>query len=189
MEAKIESRRHFLEIRKNLSDNKRAFKSQKIMEQLIADPHYLKAYHILLYRAFGDEVETNLLFEDAKCKGKQIYTPKVINSQTSDMEFFETQNEKTGYMGILEPSEQGKAFISNNSLKKTDAVAIIPGVAFDYNGYRLGYGKGFYDKYLKEKSIYTIGICFEEQLTESLPIEENDIKLNCIYTDKRRVLS
>ena len=64
---------------------------------------------------------------------------------------------------------------------------IVPGVIFDREKNRLGYGKGYYDRYLSNKDIYKIGICFSDQVIDLLPSESHDIKMNIIITEKEKI--
>ena len=85
---------------------------------------------------------------------------------------------KVGLFGILEPTTQEKV----NNYENT--TCIVPGICFDKNNYRIGYGKGFYDKFLSNKNIYTIGICYKETLINKIPIDKYDISLNEIISTK-----
>ena len=82
---------------------------------------------------------------------------------------------KKGSFDILEPT-------SNDKVTSNNCVCIVPGICFDKNGYRIGYGKGYYDKYLSNKSIYKIGICFKECLIDNMPHDLYDIKVDLIVS-------
>ena len=86
----------------------------------------------------------------------------------------DTKYERNNY-GVMEPvcGDEGDKF----------DIMIIPGLAFDNNLNRLGYGRGYYDNYLKSHQTYKIGICFHEQLTNNLPYDKNDIKMDIVITD------
>ena len=85
------------------------------------------------------------------------------------------ENLKKGSFDILEPT-------SNDKVTSNNCVCIVPGICFDKNGYRIGYGKGYYDKYLSNKSIYKIGICFKECLIDNMPHDLYDIKVDLIVS-------
>ena len=86
---------------------------------------------------------------------------------------------EAGYFGILEPKEECKEVnVSENS------IVIMPGVAFDRKGNRIGYGKGYYDKYFSRyPEVYKIAIAFSMQIVDEIPADEFDIKANCVVTD------
>ena len=75
-----------------------------------------------------------------------------------------------------------KGTTSNDKVTSNNCVCIVPGICFDKNGYRIGYGKGYYDKYLSNKSIYKIGICFKECLIDNMPHDLYDIKVDLIVS-------
>ena len=86
--------------------------------------------------------------------------------------------------------QQGKKVLipaptPEETLKEKFAVAIVPGVAFDLQGYRLGRGGGYYDKLLSKANCTAVGVCFDFQLLPSLPHEPHDVRMNCIVTEKR----
>ena len=90
----------------------------------------------------------------------------------------ETTRYETSNFKIREP-------ISNEPYLGKIDLFIVPGVAFDINGNRLGYGGGYYDKYLKDTNASTIGICFEEQITNEIEPEEHDIKVDIVQTERK----
>ncbi len=113
----------------------------------------------------------NLLY---KCK---FALPKMGRDQMHFCEYAFRDNLQIGDFLFLEPI--------NSNIVVPDVV-IVPGIAFDQRGYRLGYGKGCYDKYFAalDKEVFKIGVCFHENLVPSLPNEEHDVKMDCVITDK-----
>lgn len=111
---------------------------------------------------------------------KEVGVPKVRND--IDMDFFlikGLEDVETGYFNVLEPT-------TNIWIDPSDLEAIlVPMVAFDEKCNRLGYGKGYYDQYLKNCNCIKIGIAFDCQKCDSIPIEETDIKMDCIVTEKK----
>ena len=102
------------------------------------------------------------------------------------MEFYQVVSIKqleSGYKGIKEPVVNERYLYRFE--RSEDTLVIVPGVAFDANGYRVGYGKGFYDRFLKDKRQMTvIGLCFSGQLVEEIPHDEHDIKMDKIITEE-----
>jgi len=172
---KKELRQEFTYLRDNL-DN-RYEKSLTIKRKIMNLDIYKRSLDIALYYSIRSEVDTKELIKESLSLGKRVYLPKIINDKK--MKFI-LVNEDTLYQknnfGVMEPisGDVGSDF----------PLMIIPGLAFDKDNNRLGYGRGYYDNYLKNIDTYKIGICFHEQLTTSLPIEKNDIKMDLIITDE-----
>lgn len=185
METKAEIRKRILEVRKGLSDEEAATKSEAIVQKVIKTPEYKEADNILLYADYCREVMTRGIFEDALLHRKRIYFPKV-DKMTNTMEFYQIislcQLER-GYMDILEPREDIK--MRYKFQPREDTLAVLPGVAFDTSGYRLGYGKGFYDKFLaNRRQISTMALAFSCQIIDEIPRDVHDIKMDKIVTEE-----
>ena len=129
---------------------------------------------ILLYSALPDEVPTQALMDELVEHGKTVLLPRVIND--TDMElrrYTGPQDLQEGAYGIMEPT--GELFPDYEAI----GVAIIPGMAFDANGHRLGRGKGYYDRFLSRVPyIYKIGLCFSWQIVDCVPSDEYDIMMD-----------
>jgi len=185
METKAEIRKRILEVRKGLSDEEAATKSEAIVQKVVKTPEYKEADNILLYADYCREVMTRGIFEDALLHRKRIYFPKV-DKMTNTMEFYQIislcQLER-GYMDILEPREDIK--MRYKFQPREDTLAVLPGVAFDTSGYRLGYGKGFYDKFLaNRRQISTMALAFSCQIIDEIPRDVHDIKMDKIVTEE-----
>jgi 5-formyltetrahydrofolate cyclo-ligase len=161
----------------------RDVKDSAIRERLFALPEFRDAERVLLYASFRSEVETEAMIEEAIALGKKVLIPKV-NQETSTLSkhvingLHETS---PGYMGIPEPD-------SEECLKVEDIhFIVVPGVAFDERGWRIGYGGGYYDRLLpRVKGIRSIAaLAYEEQMFEELPHEEHDVGMDIIITDRR----
>ncbi len=163
--------------------------SNVIQKNIIKSEAYKNADIIMCYCDFQGEVGTLIIIEDALMKGKKLYLPKCEeNFVESRMDFYEvvsTIELIEGYKGIKEPTgNKAKAFdYENNKNKKI--LMLVPGVAFTKAGYRVGYGKGYYDKYLSDKeNILKVGLCFSMQLVEEINVNEFDIKMDFLVTEK-----
>lgn len=183
METKSSIRKQILKKRDALSQSEISHKSDKILYQLFNLPEYKEAEHILLYADYRNEVATDKLFLDAISKKKKVYYPKVFGQE---MEFYSVktlEELRFGYKGIREPQENP---IKRFFYKKQDsALMIVPGVAFDTEGFRVGYGKGYYDKYLSDKRMITaVATAFSFQLLEHVPADAHDIKMDKIITEE-----
>ena len=143
--------------------------SLAIQERLMHHPRIINAQTILLYHALPDEVSTLSLLNT--WQDKTLLLPRVIdNEQMEVRRYTRPEDLQQGAFGIMEPC--GELFTDYVSID----VAIIPGMAFDAKGHRLGRGKGYYDRFLSlAPAIYKIGICFPFQLVDNVPVNENDV--------------
>jgi 5-formyltetrahydrofolate cyclo-ligase len=178
---KISIRKQFLECRKEIDFSTYCHLSQKVQSRLIASVPFSRAKSVALYSPINNEVATEQIFTAAKKLKKKIYYPRVTGDEFG---FFEvsTLNELVrGFLGVSEPVSEAE-----NSIAELDLV-VVPGVAFDLQGHRLGYGRGFYDRRLVEKPTETVsvGLCFNLQLCELLPVEPHDQTLDFIATETK----
>lgn len=150
--------------------------SARICRQVLTDPHWAKAKTVFLYHALPDEVDTAILIDAAMKEGKTVLLP-VIDGDDLRLKIH-TGATQTGSYSIQEPI--GEEF----TCYKEIALAIVPGMAFDKKGNRLGRGRGFYDRTLpKLAEAYKIGLCFPFQFLESIPSEAYDIKMDAVLYD------
>lgn len=177
-ESKALIRRRILDARDNLTESERRRAAVLLTERILGHQWYYLAENILAFVSFGSEIDTSEILKDALQKGKKVYVPKVVGV---DMEFYRIDHldmlEK-GYKGILEPSGKEERFCYEEEVAKK-TLMIMPGVAFDFERNRIGYGKGFYDRYLADKAalqMKTIAVGYQCQMTEHIPSEGNDIK-------------
>ena len=179
METKKEIRKRILKERDNISDDKRFRSEILITERIIGHQWYYSATDLLIYKRIGSEDSTDEIIRDALLHGKRVWLPKVLShGENNVMEFYPINMQSKllpGYKGIPEP-EAGEAF-SYTEEKQATTLMIMPGAAFDPKRNRIGYGKGFYDRYLmNKKTLHTIAIGFDCQMTGDIPAEENDCK-------------
>lgn len=150
--------------------------SDEILIRLEAQPAFKEAHTILLYHSMKDEVHTHSFIEKWS-KHKTIILPVVVGDMLELRHFTGPEDLKPGSYGIAEPT--GKLFTDYTAVD----IAVIPGVAFDLSGHRLGHGKGYYDKLLpKLSTAVKAGICFPFQLVEEVPTEPFDIPMDIIIT-------
>ena len=178
-------RKSILKIRDQIPLDIRDQKNLRIRETLLSLPEFLSAKTILFYASFRSEVETHSLIREALAMGKRLVLPKVDaeNHALILYEIKDVHELSPGYMSIPEPDlpDERRAVIADMDL------AIIPGAAFDLRGNRLGYGAGYYDGLLSQrtKKILIIALAFEDQLVDAIPAEKHDVKVAVIVTDKR----
>lgn len=184
MESKKDIRNRICHIRENISFQEVQEKSKLIQEQVLELPEYKEADHILLYADFRHEVMTKDIFMSAIRDKKKVYFPK-CNADGS-MDFYQVISVRQltdNVWGIKEPKEDPKSKYCY--FQEENTLAIVPGVAFDTRGYRVGYGKGFYDKYfVKYRAITMIGLAFAEQIIDEVPNDIHDIKMDKIVSEQ-----
>lgn len=194
---KLSIRRYVLSKRNALREDIRMEKSKKIKDKLIGLPEFEASHKILLYASFRSEVDTADLIRYCITNGKTTVLPKV-DKQNNELKLYEikdTSELSSGYLGIPEPdvSEDRLCLVEDMDF------IIVPGVAFDEDCSRLGYGKGFYDKLLiklqtpnpvrlKGRSklrTHIFALAYEEQIVERIAVDTHDIKMDKIITDER----
>lgn len=178
MMTKDELRKSVLQKRLGLTPAYVHEKSQKIQKSVLGLPQWAQAQKIGLYSAVKNEVETTLLFMTGLEQGKNIFFPRVEQG----LKFYEVEGPEDmqkGAWAILEPRDHCQALGENESLD----LLIVPGVVFDKGGNRIGYGKGFYDGVLKRFIDHAIAIAYDFQITDQIPVEDWDIRVNKIITD------
>lgn len=153
-------------------EEKSAVITQKIKENL----KYQESKVIAIYKSFSSEVDTKEIIDYSYQCGKTVCFPRV---EGEELFFYQTDKddlfEKSSY-GIDEP-------IKNISRRIVPDFVIVPGVVFDEKGGRMGYGKGYYDRYFQNYSVYKVGVCFREQLIESVPMNYHDIYMDFVIHD------
>lgn len=150
--------------------------SAEILARLEAHPAFQAADTVLLYHSLPDEVDTHG-FVEKWSKTKRILLPVVAGERLELRAYTGHEHLTQGAYGIGEPD--GPAFTDYGAI----ALAVVPGVAFDRQGNRLGRGKGYYDRLLEHlPATYKIGICFPYQIVNSVPTEALDIRMDEIIT-------
>ena len=187
--SKKEIRGDLIEQRDSLSNDIWIANSNRIQRTLIRSKLFNDCDALLVYADFHGEVGTLMLVDEALILGKAVFLPKVLENFTeARMEFYRIYSSTelvNGYKGIREPTGSIERAFNYGDYKGKNVLMLVPGVAFDKRGYRLGYGKGYYDNYLKDKEkILTVGICFDMQICDDLPVTENDIKLDYLISEK-----
>lgn len=171
---KKELRNHIKALKKQQSKESLLSQSKMILNKLENHKDFIKAKTVMLYSSLPDEVNTHD-FIDRWRNEKKIILPTVVGDDIIPVELAQDTGFIIGDFNILEP--QNEVYDGDYDL------IIVPGVAFDKDGNRIGRGKGYYDRFLsKHLDIKRIGICFDFQLIERVPTEDNDIKMHEIIS-------
>src|SRR5215210_108489 len=164
-----------LERRNKLNSLEIAKRSKSIQEFVINSKEFQQAKVIGAYFAFGSEVTTELIIEQAKTLVKKITLPRVEEDKITFYELSSIKSLIRGRFGIMEPPPYMQ-------ISEID-ILVVPGIAFDKTGCRLGYGKGYYDRLLSGKRTFSIGLAYSFQLLENLPYDRYDKRLDAIASE------
>jgi 5-formyltetrahydrofolate cyclo-ligase len=177
-------RHQMLALRRALGRDEWRSASLLAQEKLISLEEFCQAECVALYSPIQNEVDTSLILQAACAAGKRTLYPVV---RGRDMVLRQVdhpgQLSREGVFGILEPCGSGRAHLAHEA-----DLIVVPGVAFDVTGHRIGYGKGFYDRFLRHPGQrgVLVGLCHDFQLTGmDLPAERHDIRMDIIVTGQR----
>ena len=173
-------RKQMKQLRADMTRTERFEKSMQIFEQLITVPEFKRADRIYTYVSMDNEIDTIMLIDYSLSLEKRVFVPRVSGK---DMEFYEISDISElnpGYMGIYEPDINGM----EPDYSRTGFMC-MPGLAFDRSYNRIGYGGGFYDRYLSvDNKLYKAALAYEAQLLESIPAQDGDVRPDMIVTEE-----
>ena len=169
-------------LRKMIREKKRAMTedqikqaSARLAQLLYRSPLYRQATTIYGYLPYNQEVRTVPMLEQALAEGKRVAVPKVYGDEMRFLYIDDLSRVEKGYAGIPEPIDDGPV------AEDPTALVLMPGLAFDKAGHRIGYGGGFYDKFLSAEPDHpTLALCYGFQMLDELPTEEFDIPVDCV---------
>lgn len=165
-----------LKHRSTLTEEEVLEKSKEITNRLLGEEHFKNSETVAFYLPKGREVDTKIMMEEVIGE-KEILVP-VTNNEIEMVKFNSFEELVDGKFGVPEPNQK----ISPHTFSD---VIIVPGVCFGLCMHRLGYGKGYYDRFLSHSPAYRIGVCYDFQIVEKLPSHENDQRMDMIITDKQ----
>lgn len=177
---KMEIRKQINDQREKLSEEDKMNYDERIFTRLTESQFYKDAKNVFIYVSFGKEVDTLKIISRLLSEKKVVYVPKVINKKEGmkAIKISTLDDLKVGYFNILEP-------VTTEEINPKDIdLCVVPGVAFDNDGGRLGYGGGFYDRFLCNISPHSkiIALAYKFQIVEKIPMETYDIKVQRIIT-------
>lgn len=165
------------ENRRSLPETEAQRQSSRIAGRLFAHPAWKRASAVYVYLSYHREVATLPIIRQALFEGKRVAAPRVCGQEMAFFWLDDPQSAVAGYHGIPEPPETA------SPADALDALVLAPGLAFTIDGQRLGYGGGFYDRFLaSERAHYVIGLCYDFQIVDSLPAEPHDCKVDAVLT-------
>lgn len=165
-----------------MSPEQRENFSREIEKKLFLLPEFREASAVLFFASFRSEISTLPMIRHALEAGKRVILPKVKGNELALFEITDFDSDTAaGAWGIPEPLEANPVTIGDVDL------LIVPGLAFDESGNRLGYGAGFYDRMLPSYKKKTVALAFELQMVPKIPVSPHDIPIQKIVTEKRIV--
>lgn len=176
------------EIRKEIKHQRKLIENKielddKIISQLICSDFYKSSNTILSYASLDDEICTDKLINNALSDGKTVALPYCCDNE-GHMLFYiinSTDDLINGSFGVREPNINKCTLLNNFD----NAIIIVPGLCFSPDGSRLGYGKGYYDRFLQNKSLISIGLCYNSFIINNIPADKYDIPVDYIISEKR----
>lgn len=178
VENKAQLRKQMLDRRDSLSRQEVLDLSRRVADMLFSEEHFRTADTVAFYLPKGNEVDTSFMIESV-LKSKQVLVP-VTNNEIEMVKFSSFKALQPGKFGVLEPSDKVRPLGFSD-------VVIVPGICFGLCMHRLGYGKGYYDRFLSRSPAFRVGLCFDFQIVEKLPSHENDQRMDMIITEKRMI--
>ncbi len=181
MERKKDIRDRILRLRKQQSYAQWKQKTEKITDIIVRHTWFREAGLIYCYMDFGGEVGMRKLISEAWKKRKRVCVPLVTGNTMDFYEIFSFSELKPGNFGVLEPSGEGIKIFDEKGLM------IMPGAAFDRKRNRIGYGGGYYDRYLTAHAgLHTIAAAFRFQIVDYIESEKTDVKPKIVVTENEK---
>jgi 5-formyltetrahydrofolate cyclo-ligase len=181
---KAELRARMRTIRDAIPPEERPARAEAMQERLLALPGVGPARSVLVFDAFGSEIPTAGVVAVFRARGASVLLPVVRDREMHASAWTEgTRLERAG-LGFMQPAGGEPADPATIDL------VVAPGLAFDVEGHRLGYGGGFYDRFLAalHPRVLRVGVGYDEQLVDAIPHDEHDVPLHAVVTDARTLV-
>lgn len=179
MKSKKQLRQQIIYQRLQLSPAEVLEKSKLIQKKVCSHPTFLNAPVIYIYIDYHHEVSTRSIIETAWKLNKIVAAPKIIDREMKFYQIHTFDDLAPGTFGILEP-------LTNECISNNEGLMIMPGVVFDVNCHRIGYGKGFYDRYLNRyPALDKIALAFDLQIVDQIETEPHDINPQFVITESQ----
>lgn len=173
-------RAEIIKKRQNMTEMEFKKYSFEVFNNIINWQLFKDKNNLMFYYSFRNEVDTLEIIEECFRCGKNVFLPKTIKETTTILpcKIDSILDLEKGEYGIMEPPQR-KIFPKNDI-----DIVFVPGVAFDRKGYRIGYGAGYYDRFLRDYKGIKVGICFEFQVMENVFQEEHDVSMDYLITER-----
>ncbi len=174
-------RKALLQKRKEISKEKKSIYDKQISEKIIQSDYFKKANQVLVFASTEDEFDTRYIIERCRLEYKRVFYPICLDNN-GKMEFRKADSVgdlEFGMYNILEPKSTCKIYEA-----QYNDIIIVPCLSVDKSGYRIGYGKGYYDRFLKNFHGLSICPCYKEMMTDKLPTDETDMKIKVLVTQE-----
>lgn len=179
MKSKNQLRQEIIHQRLQLNSAEVLEKSKQIQQKVCHHPTFLNAPVIYIYIDYRHEVSTRLIIETAWKLNKIVAAPKIIDGEMKFYQIHTFEDLAPGTFGILEP-------FTNKRISSNEGLMIMPGVVFDTHCHRIGYGKGFYDRYLNRYPILErIALAFDLQIVDYIETESHDVNPQSVITESK----
>lgn len=178
---KHELRIKYRKMRARLPATKKSMMDSQVTNRFLFLKHYQRAKQVLIYASKKIEVNTFEIIADAWQNNKIVALPR-CNPQEKNMEFYYVNSEndlEKGAFGVFEPTLKCKKVTNFKS-----SICVVPGLCFDSQGFRLGYGMGYYDRFLQNYENTSVGLCYGSFMTLTLPRYKFDCSVNILVTDR-----
>ena len=179
---KARLRKQLLDARDSLSLDFINITSKQIQDNLRKIEFFRNAKSIGAYYSIGSEVKTQDILQEILKDGKEVSLPKVVKKDLVFKKINNLSDLEPGNFSIMEPKDYCE------DVKKIEVV-IVPAIALTREGYRLGYGFGYYDRYLSGKKSKTISLSYSKQIIRSFPYSDNDVRIDRIVTEDQVIKS
>lgn len=175
---KREIRRYFKSLRDRISDKEKEVWDKDIRDKLFNLENFKNSSSIFTYLSLDDEVDTRKIIEKSWKMGKKVYIPKITEDKKMLPVLLESFDDLTDGLYNIKTSK---------SIKTSENIdlTLVPGLSFDKNKYRIGYGGGFYDKFIENNKSFYVGLFYDISESFNLNLDSFDKKLDIIITDKK----
>jgi 5-formyltetrahydrofolate cyclo-ligase len=179
---KARLRKQLLDSRDSLSQDFINITSKQIQDNLRKVDFFRNAKSVGAYYSIGSEVKTQDILQEILKSGKEIALPKVVKKDLVFKKINSFSDLEQGNFSVMEPKDDCK------DVKKIEVI-IVPAIALTREGHRLGYGFGYYDRYLSGKKSKTIALSYSKQVIKSFPYSDHDVRIDCIVTEDKVIMS
>ena len=180
--TKQESRRRFKQMRADMPSEEKVERDRLIAQSFLALDCYASCKTLLIYYSTAIEVDTHAIINRAFADGKRVAFP--VCRENGEMDFYIAESIDELFpdaYGIPAPEAQAPRLVDSFE----DTLCVVPALAYDLSGFRLGFGKGYYDRYISRTGVKTIGLCYECFVVDKLAVDEFDCSADALLTDEK----